>query len=227
MVISFFFRTFATTNNNNMEKFDLTFEKFKELLNYSIDNNYLKVDKKGVICEKPCDEIRSPLSFFLLDNNINSKEVERYFHHKASRVDNTFAMMEYYLLYKNTHNGKEPFNIMEYVNDIAEVGARYGWRGNPFNILVAKKIQGNSLEVKIMYCNTNAGGFKLYNLETKTFNFDSSDYKQFENNAYSFSNTFKYKEFELPYSKTEMIEKIEKEIETQKKALEELKQVYA
>jgi hypothetical protein len=209
-----------------MEKFDLTFEKFKELLNYSIDNNYLKVDKKGVICEKPCDEIRSPLSFFLLDDNLNSKEVERYFHHKASGVDNTFAMMEYYLLYKNTHNGKEPFNIMEYVNDVAEVGSRYGWRGNPFNILLSKKIEGNTLEAKVMYCNTNGGGFRLYKSRKMIFNFDSKDHKQFENDAWSFSSTFKYKEFELPYSKMEMIQRIEKEIETQNKALKELKKTY-
>lgn len=210
-----------------MKKFDLTFEKFKELLDYLVNNHYIKVDEKGEICEKPSDEITSPLSFFLFSGNLKSEELEKYFHHKASRVDNTFAMMEYYLLYKETHNGQEPFNLMEYVNDIVEVGARYGWRGNPFNILVAKKIQGNSLEVKVMYCNTNAGGFRLYNLETETFNFDSSDYKQFEDNACSFSNIFEYKEFELPYSKTEMIEKIEKEIETQKKALEELKKIYA
>jgi hypothetical protein len=210
-----------------MIQFDLTFDKFKELLNHLIDNNYIKVDKNGVIRKKPCGEILSPLSFFLIDDDLKSKELERYFHHKTDKINNTFAMMEYYLLYKETHNGQEPFNLMEYVNDIAEVGARYGWRGNPFNILVSKKIQGNSLEVKVMFCNTNAGGFKLYNLETETFNFDSSDYKQFENNACSFSNTFKYKEFEIPYSKTEMIEKIEKEIETQKKALKELKKVYA
>ena len=210
-----------------MKKFNLTFEKFKELLDYLVNNHYIKVDEKGEICERPSDEILSPLSFFLVSDNLKSEELEKYFYYKASGIDNTFAMMEYYLLYKETHNGQEPFNLMEYVNDITEVGARYGWRGNPFNILVAKKIQGNSLEVKVMYCNTNAGGFKLYNLETETFNFDSSDYKQFENNAYSFSNTFKYKEFEFPYSKTEMIEKIEKEIETQKKALKELKKVYA
>jgi hypothetical protein len=210
-----------------MKKFDLTFEKFKELLDYLVNSHYIKVDEKGEICEKPSDEIFSPLSFFLISMNLKSEELEKYFHHRASGIDNTFAMMEYYLLYKETHNGQEPFNLMEYVNDIVEVGARYGWRGNPFNILVAKKIQGNSLEVKVMYCNTNAGGFKLHNLETETFNFDSSDYKQFEDNAYRFSNTFEYKEFELPYSKTEMIEKIEKEIETQKKALEELKKVYA
>ena len=210
-----------------MKKFDLTFEKFKELLDYLVNNHYIKVDEKGKIYEKPSDEIVSPLSFFLISDNLKSEELEKYFHHKASGVDNTFAMMEYYLLYKETHNGQEPFNLMEYVNDIAEVGARYGWRGNPFNILIAKKIQGNSLEVKVMYCNTNAGGFRLYNSKTETLNFDSSDYKQFENNAYSFSNTFKYKEFDFPYSKTEMIEKIEKEIETQNKALEELKKVYA
>ena len=210
-----------------MKKFDLTFEKFKELLDYLVNNHYIKVDEKGEICEKTSDEILSPLSFFLVSENLKSEELEKYFHYKASGIDNTFAMMEYYLLYKETHNGQEPFNLMEYVNDITEVGARYGWRGNPFNILLSKKVKGNTLEAKIIFCNTNAGGFRLYESKTEIFNFDSSDYKQFENNASSFSNAFKYKEFEFPYSKTEMIEKIEKEIETQKKALKELKKVYA
>ena len=31
-----------------MIQFDLTFDKFKELLNHLIDNNYVKVDKNGV-----------------------------------------------------------------------------------------------------------------------------------------------------------------------------------
>ena len=209
-----------------MLKFELTFDKFKELLKYLTDNNYIKVDKNGVICEKPCDEIRSPLSYFLLDDNLNSEDLEKYFYHKANNIDNTFAMMEYYLLYKNSHDGQEPFNLMEFINDRAEVGARYGWRGNPFRILLSKKIQGNILETKTMYCNTNAGGLRLYEPKTDMFNFDASDYKIFENNAWRFSKTLEYKEFELPFSKTEMIQKIEKEMEMQKKAFDELKQIY-
>ena len=209
-----------------MNTFELTFNKFKELLDYLVKHNYVKVDEKGKIVEKPCKEILSPLSFFLFDDDLKSKDLERYFCHKVNGIDNTFATMEYYLLYKNSHNGQEPFNLMEYVNDVTEVGARYGWRGNPFNILLSKKTEENVLKAKVMYCNTNAGSFSFNSPKTETFNFDSSNYEQFETNADKFSQVFKYKEFELPFSKTEMIQKIEKDIETQKKALKELKQIY-
>ena len=59
-----------------MKKFDLTFEKFKELLDYLVNNHYIKVDEKGEISEKPSDEILSPLSFFLISMNLKSEELE-------------------------------------------------------------------------------------------------------------------------------------------------------
>ena len=209
-----------------MIQFDLTFDKFNELLNHLIDNNYIKVDKNGVIRKKPCGEILSPLSFFLFDDDLKSKELERYFHHKTDKINNTFAMMEFYLLYKKSHNGQEPFNLMEFLDDYVEVGARYGWRGNPFNIVTYKKIQGNTIKIKTIYCNTNAGGFRLYKENTDIFDFNDSDYKQFETNASKLSSTLEYKEFQLPFSQPEMIKEMEKELETQQKILETLKKVY-
>lgn len=205
-----------------MDKFKLTHKKFEELLRHMLANNFITANKNGKICKWANNEIRSLLSFFLPDDNISAKIASS----KEDGIEAIFAMMAYYALYTKTHNGQEPFNLMDYVDEKVEEGARYGWRGRPFNIVIGKKIQGNCVEVKIIYCNTNAGGFKLNEEKTITFNFDPLNCKEFEQVAHEFANIFGYKEFEFPCSHFEMIQKIEKELETQKKELEALKNIY-